>query len=337
MRLHQRVGRLNRIGQRDIVKVMLFQNPDTVESRIWALLNVKLDRIRHSINAVTEELEDLHQLVLGIAGPGMLDTVFSQADAVPREKLAEWFDQKTGQIGGEDAVRVVHDLLGHAQHFDFSQTSERVPKLDLPHLAAFFRLALRQNRRQVTDKAGLLSFATPISWQGKAGVRHRYDDAHFDRKAPSAKKGTILGVGSRIFDVALDQACHLPDVYASLTQDPDKRTLLVFRCFDRVTGNAAQPKAIISGAVRDAEGFQILKDWQVLLMLNELANIVKPPAEADPAPNAVTPGDCEVLSQAEALMRENFPSLDLPFRQPDLELLGIVAGIEQSTKARRTR
>ena len=39
MRLHQRVGRLNRIGQRETVKVMLFQNPDTVESRIWALLN----------------------------------------------------------------------------------------------------------------------------------------------------------------------------------------------------------------------------------------------------------------------------------------------------------
>jgi SNF2 family DNA or RNA helicase len=38
MRLHQRVGRLNRIGQRELVKVMLFQNPDTVESRIWTLL-----------------------------------------------------------------------------------------------------------------------------------------------------------------------------------------------------------------------------------------------------------------------------------------------------------
>src|ERR1700730_13834664 len=118
MRLHQRVGRLNRIGQRDIVKVMLFQNPDTVESRIWALLNEKLERIRQSINAVAEEPEDLHQLVLGIARPGMLDTVFSQASLVPRAKLDEWFDHQTGQMGGEDAVRVVQDLLGHAQHFD---------------------------------------------------------------------------------------------------------------------------------------------------------------------------------------------------------------------------
>src|SRR5450432_3580291 len=133
-------GRLNRIGQADVVKVMLFQNPDTVESRIWALLNEKLERITHSINAVTEAPEDMHQLVLGVAGPSVLDAVFSQADTVPRAKLAEWFDQQTGQMGGEDSVRVVQDLIGHAQHFDFAQVSERVPKLDLPDLAPFFRL-----------------------------------------------------------------------------------------------------------------------------------------------------------------------------------------------------
>lgn len=337
MRLHQRVGRLNRIGQRDIVKVMLFQNPDTVESRIWTLLNQKLERITRSINAVTEEPEDLHQLVLGIAGPGILDMVFSQADSIPGGKLAEWFDQQTGQLGGKDAVRVVQDLLGHAQYFDFAQISDRVPKLDLPDLEAFFRLALRQNHRQLTEKAGLWRFLTPDAWQEKSGIRHRYDDAHFDRKSPSGKKGTILGVGSRLFDIALGQACDLPDGYTSASDGLAKQTLFIFRCFDRVTGNPAQPRAIISGVVHDSTGFQILKDWQVLLMLNELASVVRPSADADPTPSVVAPGDREMLSQAEVLMRRSFPSLDLPFRQPDLELLGIVAGVELSAKARRTQ
>ena len=68
-------------------------------------------------------------------------------------------------MGGEDAVRVVQDLLGHAQHFDFAQVSDRVPKLDLPDLAPFFRLALRQNRRQLTETGGVLAFKTPESWQ----------------------------------------------------------------------------------------------------------------------------------------------------------------------------
>ena len=319
MRLHQRVGRLNRIGQRDLVKVMLFQNPDTVESRIWALLNEKLERIRRSINAVTEEPEDLHQLVLGIARPGTLDAVFSKADQVPREKLDQWFDQETGQMGGEDAVRVVQNLLGHAQHFDFAQVSDRVPKLDLQDLAPFFRLSLRQNRRQLTDEGGLLAFKTPEPWLRASGIRPRYDDVHFERKSSSGKKGTILGVGSRLFDTALEQACQLPDTYAAVTHGVFTGLLLIFRCFDRITGNLAQPKTVVCGILQDAQGMRLLKDWQVLQTLNELAGTIKPPAEADPAPGAAPAGDTDILSQAEAMLRGAFPSLDLPFRQPDLD------------------
>jgi hypothetical protein len=332
MRLHQRVGRLNRIGQYDTVKVMLFQNPDTVESRIWALLNEKLERIRHSINAVTEEPEDLHQLVLGIARPGMLDTVFSQANFVPRAKLDQWFDSQTGQMGGEDAVRVVQDLLGHAQHFDFAQVSDRVPKLDLPALAPFFRLALRQNRRQMTESDGVLVFKTPESWQRTIGVRPRYDDVHFERKPSSRKKGTVLGVGSRLFDAALEQACQLPDTYTAGVSS-DAGLLLVFRCYDRITGNLAQPKTIIYGAICEAESIHILKDWQVLHLLSELAGTLKPLADSELVPTAAPPGNKEILARAEALLRQAFPSMDLPFRQPELELLGIVAGIGRTNRS----
>ena len=331
MRLHQRVGRLNRIGQRDIVKVMLFQNPDTVESRIWALLNEKLERIRQSINAVAEEPEDLHQLVLGIARPGMLDTVFSQANFVPPAKLDEWFDDQTGQLGGEDAVRVVQDLLGHAQHFDFAQVSDRVPKLDLPDLAPFFRLALRHNRRQLAEAAGILAFKTPESWQQGIGVKPRYDDVHFDRKTSFRGKGTTLGVGSRLFDAALEQSCQLPDPFAVVTDGPETGLLLVFRCYDRITGNLAQPKAIIYGVFKDPKSARILEDWQVLQILNELAFIVKPQAESEPTRVAAHGGRGEILTQAESLLRETFHSLDLPFRQPELELLGIVDGIPLTT------
>ncbi|MCI0388059.1 MAG: DEAD/DEAH box helicase [Acidobacteria bacterium] len=330
MRLHQRVGRLNRIGQRDVVKVMLFQNPDTVESRIWTLLNEKLERIRRSINMVTEEPEDLHQLILGTTRPGVLDTVFSEADSVPRHKLAEWFDQKTGQMGGEDAVQVVQDLLGHARHFDYAQVSDRVPKLDLPDLAPFFRLALRHNRRLLSETAGLMAFKTPEPWLKMAGVKSRYDDVHFDRKSLSGKKGVVLGVGNKLLDSALEQACQLPDAYASVAKSPEKTGVLVFRCYDRITGNPAQPKAIICGVLYDGEDFRVIKDWQVLRLLNELTERAKSLADVELAQEIKGSGDLRILSRAESLLREAFPSLDMPFRQPDLELLGIIIGIDHS-------
>ena len=325
MRLHQRVGRLNRIGQRDIVKVMLFQNPDTVESRIWALLNEKLERIRRSINAVAEEPEDLHQLVLGIARPGMLDAVFSTADQVPRAKLEEWFDQQTGQMGGEDAVRVVQDLLGHAQHFDFAQVSEKVPKLDLPDLSPFFRLALRYNRRQVTEAGGMLAFKTPDSWQRTPGIKPRYEDAHFERRPPSQKKGTILGIGSRVFDAALAQACQLTDSYGVSHHGETSGLLFVFRTYDRITGNPAQPKSIVLGVVQERDKFRLLKDWQVLQSLNAITIELKPGSSEDNPTASIPPGDQSALDQAETVARAALPTLDLPFRQPELELLGIIS------------
>jgi hypothetical protein len=45
MRLHQRVGRLNRYGQARKVEVFTVGKPDTVEARIWDKLNAKIEQI----------------------------------------------------------------------------------------------------------------------------------------------------------------------------------------------------------------------------------------------------------------------------------------------------
>jgi len=267
----------------------------------------------------------LHQLVLGIARPGLLDAVFSAADEVPRAKLEEWFDQQTGQMGGEDAVRVVQDLLGHAQHFDFAQVSEKVPKLDLPDLSPFFRLALRYNRRQVTEAGGMLAFKTPDPWQRAPGIKPRYEDAHFERRLPSQKKGTILGIGSRVFDAALAQACQLTDSYAVSQHGEASGLLFVFRTYDRITGNPAQPKSIVLGILQERDKFRLLKDWQVLQSLNALTVELKPLSNEENPPANVPLGDQSVLQQADTVARAALPTLDLPFRQPELELLGIIS------------
>ncbi len=50
MRLHQRVGRLSRYGQKRAVSVYILRNPQTVEARIWDLLNEKLERIQLALS-----------------------------------------------------------------------------------------------------------------------------------------------------------------------------------------------------------------------------------------------------------------------------------------------
>ena len=54
------------------------RNPETVEARIWALLQEKLTRIQAALSASMEEAEDISQLVIGMAGDGLFDELFSE-------------------------------------------------------------------------------------------------------------------------------------------------------------------------------------------------------------------------------------------------------------------
>lgn len=72
-----------------------------------------------------------------------------------------------------------------------------------------------------------------------------------------------------------------------------------------------------------------MRDWQVLEILNEQGSNIKMSYGSETSVEAAPPGDREILERAEAVMRQTFPFLDLPYRQPDLELIGIVLGITQ--------
>ena len=141
MRLHQRVGRLNRYGQTKPVRVVSLRNPDTVESMIWEKLETKLNSFMRAIGSAMDEPEDLMQLVLGMSTVNLFDGLFSGAVGVGRERLGEWFDLNSGTLGGESAIKAVQDLVRHAQSFDLSDLKD-VPPLDLPDLLPFFENCL---------------------------------------------------------------------------------------------------------------------------------------------------------------------------------------------------
>lgn len=105
MRLHQRVGRLNRYGQTKPVRVVSLRNPDTVESMIWEKLESKLNSIMRAIGSAMDEPEDLMQLVLGMSASNLFDGLFSGAVGVGQDRLGEWFDLNSGMLGGESAIK----------------------------------------------------------------------------------------------------------------------------------------------------------------------------------------------------------------------------------------
>ena len=253
MRLHQRVGRLNRYGQNRRVEVFTVRNPDTVESRIWDKLNEKIEQITRALGRVMAQPEDLLQLVLGMSSPTMFREIFVDATEIRPEALSDWFDARTARFGGRDALDTVRALVGNAARFDFQQVSAQIPKLDLPDLKPFFKAMLQLNKRKIQDDANGLSFYTPEPWLGSPAVARQYAEMVFDRAGKDSQK--VLGVGHRLVDQAITQARGLTGSVTTAPATVLAFPIYLFRITDRVTSQGGVVRAAAVAIEHRPDGF----------------------------------------------------------------------------------
>lgn len=327
MRLHQRVGRLNRYGQQHRVDVMSLRNPDTVESRIWDKLNVKINNIMQALRRAMDDPEDMFQLVLGMTPQSLFTEVFSGADAVTPESLEDWFDEKTAQFGGQDVIETVEELFGNCSRFDYQSVSDLLPKMDLPDLEAFLINTLTLNNRRVRKTEYGLSFRTPQNWMSEPGLFSNYEDMIFDRNDRSEDAGErILGVGHKVIDQAIRQFKGLEARVAILPDDVLPKPLLVFQVVDRVTTEGGTVRKIMAGVVSDqaiGESQALLKDWEMLSQLNQISKArgvrrseeTRPPEDLGVVETAVSNGLGFVERQLDVL--------GVRFSVPDVEIMAV--------------
>lgn len=314
MRLHQRVGRLNRYGQTNPVRVVSLRNPDTVESMIWERLESKLNSIMRAIGSAMDEPEDLMQLVLGMSAANLFDGLFSGAVGVGRERLGEWFDLNSGTLGGESAIKAVQDLVGHAQSFDLSDLKD-VPPLDLPDLLPFFENCLVFNRRRPKVEGLTLSFKTPEEWLTTHAIRKSYDNLVFDRKA-SPSEGELMGVGHPLMEKALHQSERMLGSFC-LVSGLDA-PLLVVEISSRVTDTSMPGSRVVAAVTAVGDAFELRKDWEVMRLLRVCS------LRAD----AVGLGDSAVsvtdwVQSANAHIQAKLADLKLPFGSPQAKTLAV--------------
>jgi superfamily II DNA or RNA helicase len=238
MRLHQRVGRLNRYGQSRAVDVVSLRNPDTIESMIWGKLEEKLKSIRTAFIAVQEDPEDLFQLVLGAEDPNFYDKLFFIGTGIKDiEKLSNWFNAETKTFGGDDAIKTIKNMLGNASKFNLSGLNG-VPRLDLPDLETFFVRAVKLANRRITQESDTsFSFSTPIEWKDGYGIKEKYDKLIFRRKLEQQQKDmNICGVGHIMFTKALEMALKFEDNVTLINSDA---SYFVYRVFDKITSHTS--------------------------------------------------------------------------------------------------
>lgn len=326
MRLHQRVGRLNRHGQKKQVEVMTLRNPQTVESRIWDKLNEKIDNIMLTLQHVMNDPDDLFQLVLGMTPSSLFTETFTEANNIPKESLSDWFDEKSASFGGKDVIETVKELVGHSAKFDYQEVSGQIPRVDLPDLRPFILGMLSLNSRQVKQNQDddTIAFLTPDMWREETGVRRKYDGMTFDRSY-RGKDGAvkILGIGNKVVNMAVWQA---RDSFSCLmTAKGMKRPLYVFRIIDRVTDTGGSVRSVVAALTKDENGEDILlKDWELLQEMNSVITLsgIKT-AEISLPPDQVNLVDAEIARTSD-MMNSRMEELDLPFKIPSCELMAVM-------------
>lgn len=323
MRMHQRVGRLNRYGQTRQVEVMSLRNPDTVEDRIWQKLNVKIASIMQAFDAAMDDPEDLFQLVLGSVPGSVYNTLYSEAIAEPEEQLANWFDAKSATFSGKESVTLVKEMLGRADRFDFQRTSLYLPQVDLPDLESFFLSVLQTlGRRPVRSDDGL-KLETPEPWRQEIGIDPEYERLHFDRRRMKKTEAVrLLGSGHRLFDRALKEAMLMPETVTALRHL--KQSLVLVEVVDALGGQHSP--AVVLGISLDADSSApptLLRDWEVLLALNNYIekqgrqkDCLEPQQLPAPIQSIIHDSKESILHMA----REAMPQM----QQPEIRPLGAV-------------
>ena len=320
MRLHQRVGRLSRYGQTDPVDVVTVRNPDTVESRIWDLLDEKLERINLAFKGAMDDPEDIRQLVIGMASPGMFTKVFSDAgSALGGQTLDDWFDAETATFDSEDAVHTVRNLIGHVARFDFGTVAGQIPRVDLPDLVPFFKaiLAVRGRRPDQTDDLRL-RFRPAEEWKDDFLVAavDRYD-LLFAREPKPEEGEDVAGVGLRVVDRAVRDAVELTESFAAI-RGLDA-PIFVFSVRDRITGSDGSVRAAVVAAQWGADGtWSLVRDWELVRRLNPLADKPRSPVFRDSDSADDVTG---LMESARQYVVSEIDALDLPFALPAIESL----------------
>ena len=326
MRLHQRVGRLNRIGQKDKVLVYNISNPETIESKIRNHLTEKINTIMRSMKEVMDTPEDLSDLILGVPNPSLFEEIYSEAIEQKPENLKDWVDIKAGQLGGKDIMETVTNLVGNASKFDFQNAIGAIPQLDLPDLQNFLKRAASNNKRRLTQNEDGISLITPEEWK-KRSDRKEMKNIIFNRQSTLGKKveENRIAVGFPVFDRALKQAENYEDCLCLVKTDSKFKPLAIIRVFNRITTENESVSSYIYGLELNSKDLKNYKDWELLDHLNKTTF----------GTNFDFQGSYEKEFEKLALfekqvnqyLKDNLHSLGQNLEHPDSELLGIIWNI----------
>ena len=264
-----------------------------------------------------EDPEDLLQLVLGMQDNATFNKLFFNAFD-NKEGLKNWFDKETQTLGEHSVIETVNKLVGNAAKFNLSSLKD-VPRLDLPELKPFFVTMLKEERRQVQEANGKISFKTPDKWRDSRAISDRYDGLMFQRVKGS---DNIAGIGHPIVNKAISSALEFEDSVAYIQ---DSYSYLLYKVYDKKTYNRGYIKQNIYAIQVEPQNdnLMLLLDSEIVTLLNK---ILTNNHFSDTYKGAF---DFAVIERAKILMDTKIKELATSFSEPAFELFTILVGTKK--------
>jgi superfamily II DNA or RNA helicase len=208
MAVEQRIGRVHRYGQQDTVQVYNLVAEDTVEQRIYQLLEEKLLEIARTIGKVdpqTHEVsEDFRSEILGFLGSSPNYLELYRKALVDRDyrrterEIAEAIEK------ARQSSEALRNLAQELETFNLEHYRRLESRFTLEDLRLFVEKAVIRLGGAILPDGETWRIETPPALRGQPRVSARYESVTFDRAVAMRKRNTeLLGLGHPLVDALI--------------------------------------------------------------------------------------------------------------------------------------
>lgn len=278
MAVEQRIGRIHRYGQRETSQVYNLVAEDTVEEKIYELLNSKLHDIAEHIGKIDSEtgepLEDFRSEILGYMGssPNYLD--WYKYALINKDYKRTALEIEEAMQNAVQSIEALKNLTMDMSSFNLQEYLNIEGKFSLKNLEVFIETAVLRLGGSIIPKGDFFRIITPKPLINFANVSSKYELVTFDRDLSMRKRqAELMGLGHPLVDAIMayyQQVTITGDVtLLPKAENEEENYLAISTQFSIDLEGSLQHKEIKTIRINNTGDAQILPDeW----MLNRLEN-----------------------------------------------------------------
>jgi len=297
MAVEQRIGRIHRYGQLDTCQVYNLIARDTVEERIYGMLERKLGEIARTIGKMDpmtgEPLEDFRSQILGFLGVSPNYQALYMKALVDRDFQRTEREIEEALTKAQEACEAVNALTQDLSAFNLQDYLRIEGRVTLQDLRVWSELAILKLGGAILPNGEEYRVEVPPALLPLRGVAARYEALTFDRKvAMRRKRVELMGIGHPLEDAVLaffQNSAYQGEVTCLAGEPSAENPSLTIRALITIEAEAKHTyrEVKIIGIDRQGQVRILPDDWDLDRVRRGQFSAGQPPSRIDRLPWAV--------------------------------------------------